>query len=432
MPRELDTTWEAFLQLHEVISQRLPNHALSASPSTYFQMLFWGAIRAYLLSNKWGYRDVVERQVENITYEYSIRPKFGGESLEYFARLQCVHAPALLILKSKVAEALKLEYSSLRVSVWNDDEISIYLDGGLPPTEILSWIDTSFEICLQNAQARELEFKSMEDGIPVDKNKLRKLISFCNLETRTNDIVSLLRSSLWIRRTIKGDISRGRSKFGGYPDLPPSLDYPTADGKPLAFIGQINLAELPLSPISAQLPPHGMIYFFSFWGWHELGEPKTWANPDRWRVLYYPNEALPQGSSVLPQMNGVDIFTESAIEFLPCLTLPDIRLYDQPTWTEAEKSRYYELYDRFIHLQQSAFSDAGHNDEPPTHLFRGYYQSIQFNYLPEEHTQLLLQVDYDPEIGFHWGDSGRLSFFISDEDLARRDFSKIHFEMESY
>jgi uncharacterized protein YwqG len=36
----------------------------------------------------------------------------------------------------------------------------------------------------------------------------------------------------------------GRSRIGGWPDLPASIEWPCWRDKPLAFLAQINLAEL--------------------------------------------------------------------------------------------------------------------------------------------------------------------------------------------
>src|SRR6186713_1234987 len=49
----------------------------------------------------------------------------------------------------------------------------------------------------------------------------------------------------------------GASRFGGAPDVPADFDWPGA-GEPLAFVAQINLAELPAS----ELPSVGWLVFF--------------------------------------------------------------------------------------------------------------------------------------------------------------------------
>jgi uncharacterized protein DUF1963 len=69
------------------------------------------------------------------------------------------------------------------------------------------------------------------------------------------------------------------SRIGGVPDLPRGAAWPTWDGKPLHFICQVNLAELPTS-IGLQMPRDGMLSLFT-----GLLEP---ANDVEHLVLYTP------------------------------------------------------------------------------------------------------------------------------------------------
>lgn len=45
---------------------------------------------------------------------------------------------------------------------------------------------------------------------------------------------------------------------------------------------------------------------------------------------------------------------------------------------------------------------------------------------------LLLQVDSTDQLGFMWGDAGRLYWYISKQDLAQRDFSKVWLVLQCY
>jgi uncharacterized protein YwqG len=55
------------------------------------------------------------------------------------------------------------------------------------------------------------------------------------------------------------DISIGTSKLGGLPDLPTDCPWPMLDEKPLSFVGQINLAQLPQPCVA---PQEGLLSFF--------------------------------------------------------------------------------------------------------------------------------------------------------------------------
>jgi uncharacterized protein YwqG len=56
----------------------------------------------------------------------------------------------------------------------------------------------------------------------------------------------------------------GKSRFGGTPDLPRSLEWPQYKGKFMTFFAQINFAEIPEHPELAILPEDGIFYFFVF------------------------------------------------------------------------------------------------------------------------------------------------------------------------
>ena len=64
------------------------------------------------------------------------------------------------------------------------------------------------------------------------------------------------------RREKEENFRLGQSKVGGLCHLPPDFTWPVFDGDPLAFIAQINLAELPRCEASAVLPDKGVLYFF--------------------------------------------------------------------------------------------------------------------------------------------------------------------------
>jgi len=66
------------------------------------------------------------------------------------------------------------------------------------------------------------------------------------------------------RAALIGNATEGhtRSYIGGRPLFPEQLDWPTCDERPLAFICQIDLAELPQSDQFAWLPSSGVIFYF--------------------------------------------------------------------------------------------------------------------------------------------------------------------------
>lgn len=58
------------------------------------------------------------------------------------------------------------------------------------------------------------------------------------------------------------DIAVGASKFGGLPDLPDGLSWPSNENGALSFVAQINFAEASKFDIDSLLPKSGMLYLF--------------------------------------------------------------------------------------------------------------------------------------------------------------------------
>jgi hypothetical protein len=78
------------------------------------------------------------------------------------------------------------------------------------------------------------------------------------------ELCRLVRQSYWLRRDPRDPTSTDAcvSRFGGKPDLPGEIPWPGWNGKPLSFVAQINLSELPKIPERNLLPGKGLLYFF--------------------------------------------------------------------------------------------------------------------------------------------------------------------------
>ena len=58
------------------------------------------------------------------------------------------------------------------------------------------------------------------------------------------------------------DESLTRSHFGGAPDLPPDMPWPSVEGEPLTFVVQLDLAALAEFEAASELPREGLLSFF--------------------------------------------------------------------------------------------------------------------------------------------------------------------------
>jgi uncharacterized protein YwqG len=230
-----------------------------------------------------------------------------------------------------------------------------------------------------------------------------------------------------------------RSRIGGLPLLPDGVPWPEWKNKPLSFLCQIDLNEIPDACERHGLPDSGMLFFFysqeqDTWGF----DPKDEGS---WRVVY----ATSPGSTPRAAPDGLDqafVYMEKAVAFNHLETYPDgqddrvgaLNLSDRQS-------------DQYVELCSGVFEDG-----PRHHLF-GYPSPVQGNDMELEcqlvshglycgdpsgyrHQRakeleagrcdwvLLLQLDTDDDAGMMWGDCGMLYFWIRKDDLARGHFDK--------
>lgn len=213
------------------------------------------------------------------------------------------------------------------------------------------------------------------------------------------------------------------SKFGGCPYFPKGMAYPlNQEGNPLKLLAQINFEQVPRLN---NYPEKGILQFFldpcdELYGcsFDENTEQKNF------RIIYHEeietdeSKLLSDFSFVKVEEEMFPIESEAKLIFTKgtqIMPAGDFRFdsligADDKYEHYAELERYYELYGSL------------------SHKIGGYPGFTQFD--PREHyhkdrTELLLQVDSDDAIDIIWGDCGVANFFISEEDLKNKDFSKV-------
>lgn len=233
-------------------------------------------------------------------------------------------------------------------------------------------------------------------------------------------------------------IAVGSSKLGGAPDLPLNLEWPEWRTGELAFVAQINLAEIPANDL---LPTAGLLSFFydqdqSAWGFDPL-------HKEGFRLWYFPETSslvrtrAPVGAS----------FPCARLTFQPFLSLPELSLV-RDLVLELEKD---EIYLKFL--------EEYHGDAPwhqvlgwPTVIqgqmelecqlaSNGLYAGDASGYHDPRRKDLeagapnwmlLLQIDSDDKTEMMWGDGGMLYVWIRYQDLVRRDFDKAWTILQCY
>ena len=222
------------------------------------------------------------------------------------------------------------------------------------------------------------------------------------------------------------------SKFGGVPYWQPEMPYPVdKNGEKLALLAQIDLAELPPLP---DFPTTGLLQFFIS---NDDVAGLDFDNPlsqTGWRVVYH--------ASVNPNISEKEVLNLSIpLENMPLgdtqyqlsfdlgsqsMGLADYR-FEKLFKTTAEKLKIeFDEDDELLDLIEEEAYDKLHNSTAGHHI-GGYPFFTQSDPRGEEplteHNILLLQID--SKNGIMWGDAGVGNFFITADDLKKRDFSRV-------
>jgi uncharacterized protein YwqG len=248
---------------------------------------------------------------------------------------------------------------------------------------------------------------------------------------------------------LKKSEERQFSKIGGLPNLPSAVPWPQWKGNPLAFLCQVDLADLPPASALPAFPRAGCLYFFydqeqSTWGF----DPKDKGS---WRVLYVPDNARD-----CPQREAPQDLKKSAIRGEKLVTFSLLQIY--PGWQDGRVDTLgltRKQSDEYITLCSSVFEDG-----PQHHLFgypspiqdndmdlecqlvsHGLYCGDQSGYQDKRRKELepgrsdwtlLLQLDSDDETSMMWGDGGMLYFWIRKDDLKAGRFEDCWMILQCY
>ena len=214
------------------------------------------------------------------------------------------------------------------------------------------------------------------------------------------------------------------SHLGGTPWWPKSEPYPVDDkGKPLYLLIQINFAETP--PIDP-FPRDGLLQIFIGTDDHYGCNLEDLHKPRGFRCAYHTD--LTQ-----PALTDFAFLDTSAIEDTGFLPLDDPlkpRALAFESMTMPVTTSDYRFATLLPEIADSeALTEAYHDyaDLPAIRL-GGYPTFTQTD--PREYPQTPALGDFtllvvDTTTGIMWGDSGAGQFLMHEDDLRRRDFSKV-------
>ncbi len=277
---------------------------------------------------------------------------------------------------------------------------------------------------------------------------IRQAISKSSLPHK-EELTQLVRDSYFLTRDPNdpGSEELGVSRFGGRPDLPAHISWPTWNGKSLSFIAQINLMELPPCSERFLLPEKGWFYFFYDSKREAFG--KSQAEKGSFEVFYTDTSLEDLHLTISPTDLAEDeIIIPARISFKVVESEPN---WEHPLLEQAGLS-----FDDS--LDYSSVVEVGHNTREG-HRMLGYPMPVQYPpaidcemsrlgfWEADLNTQisirqkskdgakdweLLLQVESDDKIGMYWPpDCGILYFMIQHDNLLARRFENTRMVKQS-
>ncbi|WP_216211299.1 YwqG family protein [Amycolatopsis aidingensis] len=258
------------------------------------------------------------------------------------------------------------------------------------------------------------------------------------------------------------DSAPGASRFGGDPDLPADLAWPTwvnpldkgGEPRPLGFFAQIDLATV-AGGTDLPLPSDGLLSFFCDFatgGGHGGILGLYQHEHEGCRVRHLP-ATTPARRAAPPAAHSVP---EALLLPILVTTFPEP---DPATWTDGDHDEGYAGWDeverRYERLLAAAVPEgwalAGR------HQLGGHARSIQHPVEEEvlqaaagvsragrafDHERwaairhrvadwrLLLQLDSDSHLGYLWGDAGTLYWMARQDSIAAADWSAAWFNFQ--
>jgi len=244
----------------------------------------------------------------------------------------------------------------------------------------------------------------------------------------------------------------GNTRFGGLPDLPLGVDYPSKTGpyrkkgfEHYSFFAQINCAEL--APYQAYLPREGILYFFVTDEDEYHSEVWYYPKPDRlvtgmalqnidfnnpyrhepykpYRAEFRKLIALPAYFDDMPLYKHEDEAYGSFKERHALTNMPKIQSFSESLGRKGIFRQHNKVYytDMNHTINDSVLTIGG--DSP-------YKMAADSRGGDPEDWMVLLRLFSHYESEFQFYDAGELYFMIHKSDLAKRHFSNVFSFAES-
>lgn len=237
-----------------------------------------------------------------------------------------------------------------------------------------------------------------------------------NLERFREGLEKTLRQSNEITFTLE-ETKPWESKLGGCPYLERPEDYPVgANGRPMMFLAQINLEEMP--PLK-DFPDKGILQFY-------IEDIEPYGLDEACKVLYI--EEYSRDEARLMKENPYRGHYEEYEPFSDSGKM-NFEQREMPLTTSSEM--FYELfYDKADKEEADALHDLCYASGSRIGGYPYFVQNAPEYFEDGSCDEVLLQLDIDDVCGLMFGDSGNCTFLIPREDLLKRDFSGAEYDWQ--
>jgi hypothetical protein len=239
----------------------------------------------------------------------------------------------------------------------------------------------------------------------------------------------------------------GRSWLGGAPTLTADFTWPRNEGRPLAFLGQIDLGEAGSAGGPDWLPRSGLLQFY-----YDLKGNVGGSTPSErpfWAVVH----AEPVGGEELaaapPDLPAKHRFSGYPVRLVRRAMLPPFERLEEgdppfsPEQTDASDELLWDEAPQPDH-RVGGFPRTIQNDDleltceliarglPLPKTVHQASQAMALKPAAEARWRLLLQLDSDRRMRTNWTDGGLLYFFIPEEDARVGDFSRVWLQTQFF
>lgn len=267
----------------------------------------------------------------------------------------------------------------------------------------------------------------------------------------SSEITDLLDFSIGIK-TIESpeEIEIGRSKLGGLPDLPEDVEWPSLNGRPFAFIGQINLTDIKFSVKDNLLQQRGILYFFFS---TSQSDYQLQSLEDLHKTIFYKGDLSDLKTIDYPlNYDEKAKFRASKVDFFEFYSLPSYNNYKIKNLNLCDEDEDLLFgANEIVHLAYNIENEVSHQmlgNYNPVQNDINYWWAFQFlrlkNHDSNESTKdkiqekekdfvLLLQIDLLDRIPLfdNFGTDGAIYYGISKDDLKNELFSKTKFVLQN-